>query len=333
MPAGGRERHHPLGGSMEYRPLGSTGLHVSVLAYGASSLGGVFRSVDESAGIAAVHAALDLGINLVDVSPYYGLTVAETVLGRALRGVDRGSYLLATKVGRYGDAEFDFSAERVRASVHESMARLGVDYLDVVQCHDIEFGNLDQIVEETLPALEAIRDQGLVRFIGVTGFPVRALASVARRHHIDTVMSYCNYTIQNRNLLPWLGDFDAEGIGVMNASPLGMGLLTNRGVPAWHLAPAPVVDACSRAAALCATRGSDIAKLAIQFAVRAAVATTVVGTADASNMARNVAWIDEEIDLELLQDVEALLAPVRDIGWSLGRPENADPVEISSAQR
>jgi L-galactose dehydrogenase len=318
---------------MEYRPLGSTGLVVSALAYGASSLGGVFRSVDESAGVAAVHAALDLGINLIDVSPYYGLTVAETVLGRAVKGVDRGSYLLATKVGRYGDAEFDFSAQRVAASVRESMSRLGVDYLDVVQCHDIEFGDLDQLVEETLPALEDIREQGLIRFIGVTGFPVPALVSVARRHHLDTVMSYCNYTIQNRNLLPWLSDFDAAGIGVMNASPLGMGLLTNRGVPAWHLAPPLVVDACSRAAALCAARGSDIAKLAVQFAVLAPVATTVVGSADAANMARNVAWIEEEIDLELLRDVEAVLAPVRDIGWSVGRPENADPAGTSSAQR
>jgi L-galactose dehydrogenase len=318
---------------MEFRPLGSTGLVVSALAYGASSLGGVFRSVDESAGIAAVHAALDLGINLIDVSPYYGLTVAETVLGRALKGVDRASYLLATKVGRYGDAQFDFSADRVVVSVHESMARLGVDHLDVVQCHDIEFGDLDQIVEETLPALESIREQGLIRFIGVTGFPVPALVSVARRHHIDTVMSYCNYTIQNRNLMPWLGYFDAAGIGVMNASPLGMGLLTNRGVPAWHLAPELVVDACSRAAALCASRGSDIAKLAIQFALLAPVATTVVGSADAANIARNAAWIDEEIDLELLQDVEALLAPVRDIGWAVGRPENADPAGLPSTQR
>src|SRR5450432_2629274 len=145
---------------MEYRPLGLTGLQVSVVADSLKKLGGVFRSVDESAGIAAVHASLDLGINLIDVSPYYGLTVAETVLGRALRGVDRVSYLLATKVGRYGDAEFDFSAERVVASAHESMTRLCVDYIDVLQCHDIEFGDLDQIVVETLPALDGLRAAG-----------------------------------------------------------------------------------------------------------------------------------------------------------------------------
>jgi L-galactose dehydrogenase len=311
---------------MEYRPLGSTGLQVSALAYGASSLGGVFGSIDESAGIAAVRTALDLGINLIDVSPYYGLTAAEAVLGRALRGVDRGSYLLATKVGRYGEAEFDFSAERVVASAHESMTRLGVDYIDVLQCHDIEFGDLDQIVNETLPALEGLRGQGLVRFIGVTGFPVEALVSVARRHRIDTVMSYCNYTIQNRNLEPWLDDFMAEGIGVMSASPFGMGLLTNRGVPVWHMAPAAVVASCSEAAALCAARGVDIAKLALQFAVRLPVATTVVGSADAANIARNAAWIDEAIDVDLLRDVEAVLAPVRDVGWAIGRPENTNSV-------
>jgi L-galactose dehydrogenase len=318
---------------MQYRPLGSTGLQVSALAFGASPLGGVFRSIDTADGVAAVHTALDLGINLLDVSPYYGLSVAETVLGRALIGVDRDSYILATKVGRYGDADFDFSAQRVVASAHESMRRLGVDYLDVLQCHDIEFGDLDQIVDETLPALEGLRDAGLVRFIGVTCFPVPALVSVARRHRIDTVMSYCNYTIQNRNLEPWLGDLDAEGIGVMNASPLGMGLLTNRGVPAWHLAPASVVAACAEAAALCAARGSDIAKLALQFAVQAPVATTVVGSADPANMMRNAAWIEEEIDLDLLRDIEALLAPVRDVGWSVGRLENATPPAIPSAPR
>jgi len=318
---------------MQYRPLGLTGLQVSALAYGASSLGGVFRSVDESAGIAAVHKALDLGINLIDVSPYYGLTVAETVLGRALKGVERGSYLLATKVGRLREAEFDFSAARVVASTHESMSRLGVDYLDVVQCHDIEFGRLDQIVDETLPALGHLREQGLIRFIGVTGFPVPALVSVARRHRIDTVMSYCNYTIQNRNLEPWLDDLAAAGIGVMNASPLGMGLLTNRGVPPWHPAPAAVTTACAEAAALCAARGSDIAKLAIQFALMAPVATTVVGSADPANVARNVAWLEDDIDIDLLGEVEAVLGPVRDIGWAVGRPENANPAGSPRARR
>src|SRR3954463_5186356 len=133
---------------MQKRPLGSTGLDVSILSYGASPLGSVFRDVDQDEGIRCVRRALDLGINLIDVSPYYGVTKAETVLGKALQGVPRESYVLATKVGRYGDADFDFPAERVTASVDESLGRLGVDHIDLIQCHDIEFGDLDQVVEE-----------------------------------------------------------------------------------------------------------------------------------------------------------------------------------------
>ena len=89
---------------MDHRQLGATDLQVSSIGYGASSLGGVFHGVDEATGIRAVRTSLELGVTLIDVSPYYGLTVAESVLGKALVGVPRDSFVLATKVGRYGDA-------------------------------------------------------------------------------------------------------------------------------------------------------------------------------------------------------------------------------------
>src|SRR3954451_7370036 len=110
---------------MEYRQLGNTGLRVSVVGFGASPFGGNFGAVEESTAIRTLHRSFDLGVNLVDVSPYYGLTTAETVLGKALHGIDRDRYILATKVGRYGEAEFDFSADRVTRSVDESLGRLG----------------------------------------------------------------------------------------------------------------------------------------------------------------------------------------------------------------
>src|ERR1700681_379270 len=115
---------------MEYRTLGKTGLKVSALSFGASSLGGVFKPVDESVAIRSVHTALDLGINYIDVAPFYGLTKAETVLGKALRSVPRDKYYLATKIGHFGQAEFDFSAARTFRSVDASLARMGVDYID-----------------------------------------------------------------------------------------------------------------------------------------------------------------------------------------------------------
>ena len=212
---------------MKRHPLGTTGLEVSEIGYGASPLGSVFGVFHESDGISAVHTALDLGVDFLDVSPYYGATTAETVLGKALRGVDRSSYVLATKVGRYGDAEFDFTGARVKRSVRESMARLGVDHLDLVQCHDIEFADLDQIVGETLPALRELQQAGTVRAVGITGYPLPALAYVLERADVDTVMSYCQYTLQDRRLAAWSERLTRRGAAVINAAPLAMGALTS----------------------------------------------------------------------------------------------------------
>src|SRR3954465_1310221 len=163
---------------MQYRPLGRTGLNVSILSFGASPLGGVFGAVDEGQGIRAGGTAPDLGINFFDVSPYYGATRAETALGRALKGVPRDRYFLATKVGQYGEGEFDFSAARVARSLDESCARLGVDYIDLLQCHDIEFADLHQIANETLPALAKLRDAGRIGHIGITGLPLKIFRAV-----------------------------------------------------------------------------------------------------------------------------------------------------------
>lgn len=305
------------------RPLGRTGLQVSVLSYGASPLGSVFRPIDEAEGIRTVHTALDLGINFIDVSPYYGLTRAETVLGKALATVPRDRYLLATKVGRYGAEEFDFSADRVTTSVDESLRRLQVDHVDLIQCHDIEFGSLDQIVQETLPALQRVREQGKARFIGITGYPLAIYPRVLDRAPVDTVLSYCHYTLNDTSLEGLLPYLQAKGVGIINASPLAMGLLTERGAPDWHPAPEPLKAACAKAAAFCRARGVDIAQLALQHVVsHPAIATTLVGTANPENLRKNAAWIEQPPDPQLLAEVQAILAPVRNMTWPSGRPEN-----------
>ena len=308
---------------MEYRTLGNTGLEVSVLSYGASSLGSVFRDIDEGEGIRTVHVALDLGINLIDVSPYYGLTKAETVLGKALKGIARERYYLATKVGRYGDSEFDFSAARVTASVDESLKRLGVDYVDVIQCHDIEFGDLDQVVNETIPALRRVQEQGKARFVGITGLPLRIFRYVLDRTEVDTILSYCHYALNDTSLADLAPYLEKKNVGIISASPLGMGLLTQRGTPDWHPAPARIKEVCAQAAAFCRRRGVDIAQLAMQFALaNPHIHTTLVGTANPDNIRKNVAWIEEPPDHALLKEVQALLAPIHNQTWRAGRPEN-----------
>ena len=307
---------------MEYRTLGRTGLRVSALSFGASSLGSVFRPIDEAEGIRAVHVALDGGVNYFDVAPFYGLTRAETVLGKALADIPRDHYFLATKVGRYGEDEFDFSPERVRLSVDESLARLGTDHLDVIQCHDMEFGDLSRIVDQTLPALAEIRDAGKARFIGITGLPLNIFEYVLDRTEVDTVLSYCHYGLNDDSLTYLLPHLEAKGVGVISASPLSMGLLTNRGTPDWHPATPIIKETCARAAAFCLEQGEDIAKLALRFSLaQPGIHTTLVGTANPENMQRNLDWIEAPPDETLLAEVRKILKPVRNLTWIMGRPE------------
>ena len=308
---------------MEYRTLGKTGLKVSALSFGASSLGGVFKPVDESVAIRTVHTALESGINFIDVSPFYGYTKAEEVLGKALKGVPRDRYFLATKVGRYGDAEFDFSAKRSAASIDESLQRLGIDYVDIIQSHDNEYGVLNQVVNETIPALRQIQKQGKARFVGITGYPLKIFDTILSSTEVDTILSYNHYSLNDTTLaglLPWLRE---KGVGIINASPVSQGLLTNHELPAWHPAPEDVRKACADAAAYCRSQGTDIAKLAMQFSLsKPEIHTTLVGTADPANIVKNVKWIEEPIDKVLLGNVQRILATIKDRGWVLGRPEN-----------
>src|SRR5215217_4587590 len=205
---------------MQTRPLGNTGLNLPILSFGASSLGQEFRQVDLGEAIRAVHVALDHGMTFIDTSPFYGRGMSEVLLGVALRDVPRDRYVLGSKLGRYSGAHFDFSARRVVESVDISLERMGVDHIDIMLCHDIEFVAMQQIVDETLPALRKVQKEGKVRFIGFSGYPMKAFRYVLDQTDVDVVLSYNQYTLQNTRfadeLLPSLKQ---RGIGAINAGP------------------------------------------------------------------------------------------------------------------
>lgn len=315
---------------MQYRPLGTTGMTVSCLSFGGSSLGGVFREISEVDGIRTVHTALDHGINFIDTSPYYGVTQAETVLGKALKEVDRSRYFLATKVGQYADGLFDFSATRVIRSVDESLARLHVDYIDLIQCHDIEFADIRQIVEETLPALHRLKVTGKVRHVGITGLPLKVLTQTVERApqgSIETVLSFCRYTLGDTAFEGAIPFFEQHQVGIINASPTGMGLLTPNGPPAWHPGTPQMKAVALNAIAACRAKGIDIVELAIQFSVaHPRVATTLVGTADPREMLANIRSASTPVDPDKLRFALAALAPIHNHNFTRGRPENTDPL-------
>lgn len=308
---------------MELRTLGKTGLQVSALGFGASPLGGVFGPVEQTEADKMVHAAIDAGINFFDVAPYYGVTRAESVLGRALKGVRRERFLIATKIGRYDSALFDFSAERTVQSVEESLNRLGVETIDLIQCHDIEFVALEQIVQETIPTLRRLQAQGKVRSVGITGLPLKIFPYVLERTEVDTVLSYCHYTLFDRSLETMLPFFQSHHVGVINASPLAMGLLSNSAPPSWHPASEQIRVVCAEAARFCRSRGVEIAELAVQFALaNPGIATTLVGMGNREQLERNLASVYKPLDMELLSAVQQVLAPIYNATWDSGLMEN-----------
>ena len=198
------------------------------------------------------------GINFFDSSPYYGITLSETRLGEALVG-RRERVVLSTKCGRYGFSDFDFSAKRVIASMEESLRRLQTDYIDLFQVHDVEFGDVQLIIDETLPALRQLQQQGKARYIGITGYPPKLLRRIAEATPVDSILTYCHYNLLNTDMDAVLTAFARErGIGLINASGLCMGLLTEQGPPEWHPAPQQVRDAGRKAAQFCREHGADI---------------------------------------------------------------------------
>jgi aryl-alcohol dehydrogenase-like predicted oxidoreductase len=308
---------------MQTRLLGKTSLKLPLLSFGASSLGQEFRSVDINEALRSVRVALDLGMNFIDTSPYYGRGMSEVLLGVALRDVPRDSYILGTKLGRYDAAHFDFSARRVVESIDVSLHRMGVEHLDIVLCHDIEYVDMAQIVEETLPALRRVQQQGKVRYVGISGYPMKIFQYVLDRAPLDCMLSYNQYTLQNRRLADIIPYLESKGVGIMNAAPFAARLLTNAPLPKWHKASEPVKQACRQAAELCQSQGVDIAKLAVQFSIRnPQISTCVVGSANPDNVRNWAAWANEPIDETLLAGVERILQPVMNQGHIEGRPEN-----------
>ncbi len=310
---------------MKFRPLGRTGLQLSQLSYGASSLGQEFRPIDLNEALRSVQVALDLGMNFIDTSPYYGRGMSECLLGVALRGVPRDRYYLGTKLGRYAPQHFDFSAHRVVESIDVSLLRMGVDHLDVILCHDIEFVDMTQIVNETLPALRKIREQGKVRFLGVSGYPMSMFRYILDRTDLDVILSYNHYTLQNTMLADLVPYLKAKGVGIMNAAPFSARLLTNQPLPPWHKATPEVRAICKNAADHCTAQGVDIAQLAVQYSIANEEMTTcVVGSANPENVKKWVTWADTPIDPKLLGDVLNILKPIHNWFYVEGRPENND---------
>jgi L-galactose dehydrogenase len=310
---------------MRYKPLGKTGIAVSVIGFGGAPLGNEFGGVDPAEGERAVHLAIERGINFFDTSPYYGRTLSEKRLGAALAG-KRRQVVLSTKCGRYDTASFDFSGARVKSSVEESLQRLQTDYIDLLIAHDIEFAYREQVIDQTVPAMRELQRAGKVRAVGISGLPLKVLADVAVRAKVDFVLSYCRYN-------PLIQDMDLhltpvverEGIGLLNAAPVHLRLLTKEGALPKHPAPECVKQAGREIVQACLRHGADPAIVALRCCLRHPyAASTCVGMSNGREVEQNLTALDCEIPAELFAEIARIADPVKATTWPSGLPENQD---------
>jgi aryl-alcohol dehydrogenase-like predicted oxidoreductase len=310
---------------MEYSLLGKTGLKVSRLSFGASALGGVFREIDEGDGIRAVHEALDAGINYFDVAPAYGGTVAESVLGKALKGIPRDRYFLSTKAGKYtqpgayGSDELNYSSARIRAGLDESMRRLGVEYIDIVHLHDFEYqggAKTGSAFADGFPTLVSLKQEGRIGAVSAGIYPLDLWQRVIAEAPVDAILTHNHYCLNDTRGLELVEPCREKNIGMINASPFASGLLTGGKIADWHPATAGERAIFAEAAAFCEQQGSSIAKLAFQFACQQSpFHTTMFSTARSESLRRNIGWYGEPYDATLLAEVRKILAPVMDQQW------------------
>ncbi|HEX3663152.1 MAG TPA: aldo/keto reductase [Acidobacteriaceae bacterium] len=311
---------------MEYNVLGKTGLRVSRLSFGASSLGGVFHPVEEAEAIAAVHTALDLGINYFDVAPAYGATLSETVLGKALRGIPRHRYFLSTKVGKYtkpgsyGEDTLDYSRARIRASLDESASRLGTDYFDIIHIHDIEYQNrahTEWALTEGYDSVQELKREGRIGNVSFGIYPMDLWKRIFDGFDIDAALVHNHYCLNDTQLLDLLPIARQKRIGIINGSPFASGLLTERGPADWHPADAEARALFREAADFCKSQGTSISRLALQFASQnPELPTTLFSTARPDAVRRNVADYEQPYDHSLVKEVTRILLPMLNQEWS-----------------
>lgn len=310
---------------MKYNPLGKTGLNVSRLSFGASALGGVYGPADEAEGIRAVHTALDLGINYFDVAPAYGGTVAETVLGKALKGIARDRYYLSTKVGKYtqpggyGDDTLDYSRAHIRASLDESARRLGTDYFDIIHLHDFEYQHCrhtEWALTEGLETLLELKREGRIGSVSCGIYPMDLWHRIFETLPVDAAMVHNHYALNDTRALELLPLAKQKRIGIINASPFASGLLSGREAPSWHPANPSERQIFRDATKLCEQRGAPISKLALQFSSQNPdLPTTMFSSTRSDSVRRNVAWCEEPYDPALLAEVQRILSPIMNKQW------------------
>ncbi|MCX2950157.1 aldo/keto reductase [Lentzea sp. NEAU-D7] len=301
------------------------------LGLGGSALGNLYRAVSDVDARATVDAAWQAGVRYFDTAPHYGLGLSERRLGAALADRPRSEFVISTKVGRLlqpcdtgGDdlAEgfavpathrrvWDFSADGVRRSLEDSLARLGLDRIDLVYVHDPD-DHGEQVLREALPALAELKAQGVVRRIGVGVNLWQVAERFVLEHPLDYVMLAGRYTLlEHATTADFLSLCEERGVFVVAAGVFNSGLLARQEVPAdathdYTTAPAALVERARRIAEICRRHGVPLPQAALHFPFgHPAVRAIAVGARSAAEITENAAMATGEVPAALWSDLRA----------------------------
>ena len=301
------------------------------LGFGAAQLGNLYRATTDEEARGAVQAAWDGGIRLYDTAPHYGVGTSERRLGALLAPYPREEYLVSTKVGRLllpgpGDGDdmehefavpnhhvrsWDMSEHGIRRSHRESLERLGMDRVDILYLHDPEEGPTQQAFDEALPTLAAMREEGLVRAIGVGSKDATVLTRAVRTGLIDVVMVSGRYTLLEQpaaeELLPACLE---HGVQVVAVSVFNSGILARPEVGEearyeYAQAPTELLDTARDLARLAAAHGVELPDLAVQYPLRhPAISSVVLGMRTSQQVRQNVTRMQRQVPAELWEQVD-----------------------------
>ncbi|RKP54400.1 aldo/keto reductase [Cohnella endophytica] len=291
---------------MEYTIFGKTGLKVSKLGLGGAPLAGDFGATDEDEVQLMIHEAIDSGINFIDTAPLYGKGESERRIGKAITD-RREQVVLASKAVR-SDMRYDY--ETTIRSVEDSLRRLKTDWIDIMQIHDVETQPFELLVNETLPALEKLRQDGKVRFLGVTTRNLPLLLKYMATDKFDSIQFYARYMLLDNTAKDEVIPLAKEmNLGVVNGSVLGMGILAD--APASFLKEEIRLNGLARMEKLAFLRRTEpkgLIEPAMRFSLsNPDIQVTLTGTASLAALRTNLSYCDGKgLEPEEMKEVYAL---------------------------
>lgn len=278
---------------MEYTRFGRAGFRVSKLGLGGAPLGGDFGPVTDEQVTEIINRALELGINFIDTAPLYGRGESERRIGNALRG-RREQVILASKAVMRGEP---YSYDNTIRSVESSLQRLGTDYLDLIQMHELDEKNMEIAMNETIPAFLKLKEQGKVRAIGVNAFNPAHLLPFIRSGHIDSIQTFARYMLIDYSAMEELLPTAREHhVAVINGSVLGMGLLADAPAP-FLQGNKPLLEEAERRMQeikfLRKTESKGLIEPAMRFSLSSPeIAVTLTGTTSLRSLEMNAGYCD-----------------------------------------